>query len=89
MSKLVLNALVMQALVDDGFRQDLLNGRRAQRLAEFPLAEQEQALLLSLSAPSLEVFAAQVEHLLRHNAPITQTQGAPPSTAVPLGAGAD
>ncbi len=91
MSKLVLNALVTRALVDEGFRRDLLNGHRAHRLAEFPLGEEEQAVLLSIHAHSMKAFAAQVDRLLRGEATpslgYTYRYNAPPT--VPVGAGTD
>lgn len=56
-----LQALVGRALVDPAFRKDLLNGRRAQCLAECGLAGDEHRAASSIQANELTSYARQLD----------------------------
>jgi len=55
-----LEEVVGHAIIDRGFRADLLNGSRARALSRFTLAPEEQQALMSIRAESLESFAGQL-----------------------------
>lgn len=60
MSKLSLNAIATQALVDKNFRADILNGHRKERLNEFELSNKEIDAVLSIKAESVDQFICQL-----------------------------
>ncbi len=64
MSQHALQKLVGMAIVDQRFRQGFLNGGRKRLLAQFDLATEEQEVVLSIRASSLEGFAAELERRL-------------------------
>ena len=55
-----LEEVVGYAIIDRGFRADLLNGPRARALSRFNLTPEEQQALMSIRAESLESFAGQL-----------------------------
>ena len=55
-----LEEVVGHAIIDRGFRADLLNGPRARALSRFDLTPEEQQALMSIRAESLESFAGQL-----------------------------
>jgi hypothetical protein len=55
-----LEEVVGHAIIDRGFRADLLNGPRARALSRFNLTPEEQQALMSIRAESLESFAGQL-----------------------------
>ncbi len=55
-----LEEVVGRAIIDRGFRVDLLNGPRASALARFNLSPEEKQVLMSIRAESLESFAGQL-----------------------------
>jgi hypothetical protein len=71
-----LNQLLGEAIVSDHFRAGLLNGRRAELVADprFKLDADEAAALLSIEADNLQEFAVAVEVYLtqRKTAPAGQ-----------------
>lgn len=66
-----LNQLLGEAVVSDQFRTGLLNGRRAELVADprFKLEPDEAAALLSIEADSLQEFAVAVELYLAQRKP--------------------
>ena len=76
-----LNQLLGEAVVSDQFRTGLLNGRRAELVADprFKLDPDEAAALLSIEASNLQEFAVAVEIYLsqRKSAPASHAAGAP------------
>ena len=56
-----LQAVVGRALVDPTFRKGLLNGHRAECLAEFDLSDTEAEAARSIQADDLTTFAAQLD----------------------------
>jgi hypothetical protein len=56
-----LQAVVGRALVDPSFSKDLLNGHRAERLAEFNLSTDELSVARRISANDLAGFAGQLD----------------------------
>lgn len=66
MSLMGLNQLLGEAVVSDQFRAGLLNGRRAELVADprFKLEPDEAAALLSIEADNLQDFAVGVESYL-------------------------
>ena len=59
------NALFTRALADDHFRADLLDGRRAECLAEFDFKPAERFWLQTIPAETLEDLVKQVHQQLR------------------------
>jgi len=55
-----LEEVVGCAIIDREFRAGLLNGKRARLLGQFNLTPEENQLLLSIRADSLEAFAGQL-----------------------------
>ena len=55
-----LEEVVGHAIIDRGFRADLLNGSRARALSRFTLTPEEQQALMSIRAESLESFAGKL-----------------------------
>ncbi len=53
-----LQRMIATAVLDDAFRQRLLNGDRPHIVAEFGLPEQDAQTVLSIQADNLEAFAA-------------------------------
>jgi hypothetical protein len=56
-----LQALVGRALVDPSFRKDLLNGHRADCLAEYDLTREERRAAGAIQASDLTSFARQLD----------------------------
>jgi hypothetical protein len=69
MSALQLNAIVMKALVDPDFRENLLNGQRRTCLAQFDLDEPDLQALLEIRAGNLEQFVDAVSDLVMAEKP--------------------
>ena len=61
MSKLHLNAIVTQALLDGEFEKAILNGQRKARLVGFDLTEKEREAVLAIKSPDIDQFIAQVD----------------------------
>ncbi len=59
-----LQNLVGRAIVDRGFRDQLLNGNREDVLADFNLADDELSAIRSVEAHSLETFASELDDWL-------------------------
>ncbi len=57
-----LQALVGRALVDPGFRKDLLNGHRRECLSQFALSPDERMAATGVEADDLATFAAGLNH---------------------------
>jgi hypothetical protein len=76
-----LNKLLGEAVVSDQFRAGLLNGRRAELVADprFTLEPDEAAALLSIQANNLAEFAVAVESYLsqRKSAPAAAPHATP------------
>ena len=56
-----LQNLVGRAIVDQGFRDQLLNGNREQAVSDFDLTDDEMNIINSINAHSLEAFASELE----------------------------
>ncbi len=55
-----LQTLVGRAIVDKGFREQLLNGNRERVIAEFDLSDDELRAIRSIKAQSFEAFAGEL-----------------------------
>lgn len=92
MSIIGLNQLLGEAVVSDQFRAGLLNGRRAELVADprFKLEPDEAAALLSIEADNLQDFAVGVERYLsqRKTAPAPASAPAQPRWSILLVSGA-
>jgi len=53
-----IQALVGRAIIDPQFCEDLLNGHRAECLAEFPLSAEELGAAAAIKADDLAAYAA-------------------------------
>jgi hypothetical protein len=60
----VLEQLVGTAIIDPRFREDLLNGRRREVIADFDLTAEEKAMILGIHAHTLQEFAAVLDRWL-------------------------
>lgn len=56
MSSLGLNALITKLIVDHKFQEEILNGKRQERINEFNLSCKERNAVLSIQADNLEQF---------------------------------
>ncbi|MGB7539563.1 MAG: hypothetical protein WBM17_13570 [Anaerolineales bacterium] len=65
MGETAIQRLVCQAVISDQYRNRLLGSERAEVLRTSGLDEQEQEVLLSIPAGTLEEFAAGVERMAR------------------------
>jgi hypothetical protein len=65
MDETAIQRLVCQAVVSDHYRIRLLGSERAEVLRTSGLGEQEQEVLLSITAGTIEEFAAGVERMAR------------------------
>ncbi len=85
MSIIGLNQLLGEAVVSDHFRAGLLNGRRAELVADprFKLDADEAAALLSIEADNLSDFAVAVEVYLSQRKP-TAASHPHPQTRWPI-----
>lgn len=64
MSKLKLNAIATQALIDREFERAILNGHRKERLQEFDLTQEEIDVLMSIDAHTLDQFIHRLRSLM-------------------------
>lgn len=64
MSKLKLNAIATQALIDREFERAILNGHRKERLQEFDLTREEIDALMSIDAHTLDQFIHRLRNLM-------------------------
>lgn len=71
MHKLVLNAIVTRALMDERFRQALLSGQTSEVLREFPLGEEGRLVLENARAATLDGFVMQVHALMHQDVPVS------------------
>ncbi len=55
-SKSHLNAIATRALIDEDFKTGILNGKRSQKLQEYPLPEKLQQEVLEISASDVNQF---------------------------------
>lgn len=69
MSKLKLNAIAAQALLDNEFKTALLNGKVQDRLSAFHLNDEEVRAVMSIQAMDLDQF-------IRHLSGLIQPAGA-------------
>ncbi|MGD2143156.1 MAG: hypothetical protein PVF54_01620 [Anaerolineae bacterium] len=65
MSEIMLKQLIGIAVLDRGFCDGLMNGRRCGLLAEFDLTEEEREIVESSNAESVRGFAGRVHGWLR------------------------
>ncbi|MCW5876593.1 MAG: hypothetical protein KIS85_06890 [Anaerolineales bacterium] len=68
MSKLKLNAIATQALLDNEFKVALLSGEVQDRLSAFELNEEEVAAVMSIRAMDLDQFIRHLSGLIQPNA---------------------
>ncbi len=60
----VLQDLIGRAIVDKDFREQLLNGRRQQTIAEFDLTDDEKMAIDAIEARNFEEFAGKLHRWL-------------------------
>lgn len=65
MSKMKLNAIAAQALLDKDFKAALLNGKRREELSAFELNEEEIQAIMSIEAMDLDQFIRRLGTLMR------------------------
>lgn len=65
MSKMKLNAIAAQALLDEDFKAALLNGKRREKLSAFELNEEEIQAVMSIEAMDLDQFIRRLGNLMR------------------------
>jgi hypothetical protein len=65
MSKMKLNAIAAQALLDEDFKAALLNGKRREKLNAFELNEEEIQAIMSIEAMDLDQFIRRLGNLMR------------------------
>ena len=64
MSKLRLNAVATQALLDHDFEAAILNGHRKERLRDFNLSEDEFEAVMAIDADNLDQFIHRLRNLM-------------------------
>jgi hypothetical protein len=65
MSKLKLNAIAAQALLDQEFKSALLSGRGQEKLGAFQLNEEEMRAVTSIKAMDLDQFMRRLGSLIQ------------------------
>lgn len=65
MSKLKLNAIATQALLDNEFKTALLSGKVQDRLSAFQLNDEEIAAVMSIQAMDLDQFIRHLSGLIQ------------------------
>jgi hypothetical protein len=65
MSKIKLNAIATQALLDNEFKAAILNGRRAEKLSAFELNDAEVAAVMSIEAINIDQFIRRLGYLMQ------------------------
>jgi hypothetical protein len=68
MSKLKLNAIATQALLDNEFQAALLNGQVQDRLSAFQLNDDEVKAVMSIQAMDLDQFIRHLSGLIQPSA---------------------
>ena len=64
MSKMKLNAIAAQALLDNEFKSGLLNGKRREKLNTFGLNDEEIQAVMSIEAMDLDQFIRRLGNLI-------------------------
>jgi len=64
MSVAAMQRIVGTAIVDQDFREDLLNGRRQETIAAFALTPEEHRAIMTIRAQTLHEFAEALDHWL-------------------------
>jgi len=75
MSKLIINAIATQALLDRKFHADILNGHRKERLSKFNLGNDDLDALLAIEASNLDQFISKLKDLLTTKEPLPLSSG--------------
>lgn len=70
MSSLQLNAIATQLLLDDSFRQALLDGQGQNCLANFQLTDQERVAILTMGTHNAGQFIHELYGLMRRTGTI-------------------
>ena len=65
MSKIKLNAIAAQALLDNDFQAAILNGQYQEKLGSFQLNEEETAAVMSINALNVDQFVRSLGSLLQ------------------------
>jgi hypothetical protein len=65
MSKLKLNAIAAQALLDNEFKAAILSGKVQERLGAFHLNEEEKKAVMSIQAMDLDQFIRHLSGLIQ------------------------
>jgi hypothetical protein len=65
MSKLKLNAIAAQALLDNEFKAAILSGKVQDRLGAFHLNEEEKQAVMSIQAMDLDQFIRHLSGLIQ------------------------
>ena len=68
MSKLKLNAIATQALLDNEFKNAILNGHMQERLGAFQLNDEEVQAVMSIQAMDLDQFIRHLSGLIQPTA---------------------
>lgn len=71
MSKMKLNAIAAQALLDNEFKAGLLNGKRREKLSTFGLNDEEIQAIMSIEAMDLDQFIRRLGNLMRPSAALS------------------
>jgi hypothetical protein len=64
MSKIKLNAIAAQALLDNDFQTAIVNGRYQEKLGSFGLNEEETAAVMSINAINVDQFIRSLGNLM-------------------------
>ncbi|HEY4717771.1 MAG TPA: hypothetical protein VJ182_02575 [Anaerolineales bacterium] len=70
MSKLKLNAIATQALLDNEFQAAILNGHVQERLSAFQLNDEEKQAVSSIQAMDLDQFIRHLSGLIQPSATV-------------------
>jgi hypothetical protein len=70
MSKLKLNAIATQALLDNEFQAAILNGQVQDRLGVFQLNDEEVKAVMSIQAMDLDQFIRHLSGLIQPSAAV-------------------
>ena len=65
MSKIKLNAIAAQALLDHDFQAAIMNGRYQEKLDSFQLNEEETAAVMSINALNVDQFVRSLGSILQ------------------------
>jgi hypothetical protein len=65
MSKIKLNAIATQALLDNDFQAAILNGRHQEKLSAFQLNDEEAHAVMAIDAMDIDQFIRRLGNLMK------------------------